>query len=226
MTTAKRQNRAQQIKLWEIEFSRLEMLMTICKLTTGGSWGHQRPKWNSIGNWSAFRLVSNSASTLFSLPTHCRPDFIFVWKRWWRVPNLPRGRKNYLSGCRLYRSSLDKCQKYFRPTQKTRQDIFWEDLWLLFGKYSFIFTKVKLQAKHQILITMLSTDKKDYWNKYFIWFYNFNVWLYCLNVTTDNGTRSNSRQKHQLFCLIFFYREGQEKAFYHNVRILYKAKQL
>ena len=41
----------------------------------------------------------------------------------------------------------------------------------------------------------------------------------------NNGTKSNSRQKHQLFCKIFFYREGQEKAFYHNVRILYKAKQ-
>ena len=41
----------------------------------------------------------------------------------------------------------------------------------------------------------------------------------------NNGTKSNSRQKHQLFCKIFFYREGQEKAFYHNVRILFKAKQ-
>ena len=119
MTTAKRQNRAQQIKLWEIEFSRLEMLMTLCKLTTGGSWGHQRPKWNSIGNWSAFRLVSNSASTLFSLPTHCRPDFDFVWKRWWRVSNLLRGRKNYLSDCSLENTVSYSQKSSFKPNIKS-----------------------------------------------------------------------------------------------------------
>ena len=48
---------------------------------------------------------------------------------------------------------------------------------------------------------------------------------FVLKSQQNNGTKSNSIQKHQLFCKIFFYREGQEKAFYHNVRMLYKAKQ-
>ena len=39
------------------------------------------------------------------------------------------------------------------------------------------------------------------------------------------GPNPTADKKHLLFYKKFFYREGQDKAFYHNVRILYRAKQ-
>ena len=39
------------------------------------------------------------------------------------------------------------------------------------------------------------------------------------------GPKPTADKNTNYFASIFSYREGQEKAFYHNVRILYKAKQ-
>ena len=39
------------------------------------------------------------------------------------------------------------------------------------------------------------------------------------------GPKPTADKNANYFASIFSYREGQEKAFYHNVRMLYKAKQ-
>ena len=123
--------------------------------------------------------------------------------------------------------------KFFRGPicrDKTRQDIFRVNQWLLDEKYNHTLQSTTgvaqldqdfLPATPNPCFTMLGTDRTGYWKEYFIQFCISMSGYFVLMSQQNNGTKSNSRQKHQLIRQIFSYREGQEKANYHNVRILY-----